>query len=254
MPRFIAVEADAINEAPIQPPEAFTEGSSDIDPRKVVLPNHSDAVFKVTVASGTDDQLADQLLSSLRTIQHIGETHIKPFKVTEEGLAPRSWHAGMEERNRRGFIVGKQPIHYPNYSNVLAAERRVRAIRAEQVRRAHARRLAVEQKVADERARHEAVLAEAPKELARLISVAEKDADAFKAVAALASAIEVASRHVQLSSKIEAQVSRAEEAAKKLGVEPPELPEIPDVPVDAAQRLFDALMKVGVQRGRQGIG
>lgn len=56
---------------------------------------------------------------------------------------------------------------------------------------------------------------------------------------------------VRLRRQIDGQISRVGHAAKALGVEPPELP---DVPLDAAQRLHDALLKLGMQQGRPGTG
>lgn len=98
------------------------------------------------------------------------------------------------------------------------------------------------------------MLAEAPAELARLVAVAERHGDALRTIAALAEAIETVARQVNLRRQIDGQISRVEQAAQALGVEPPELPELPDVPLDAALRLHDALLKLGMQQGRQGIG
>ncbi|MPY76558.1 MAG: hypothetical protein GEU87_20155 [Alphaproteobacteria bacterium] len=253
MPEFVVIEAD---DPRFDRPAALPEFSGDdsIDPRTVVLPNFSDAHFKVTVAGASDDQLTEQLLSSLRTIEEIGDDNgHKMFVPGEDGLAPRSWHDKMEARDARGGIVGTSAANRTYYSNVRAAERRIAAIRAEIERRSLARKQEAERKVQSERADHQRVLDAAAQEAAQLAAHIEKVAPTLAQIAALAEAIEIAAEQVNLNKRLLGLQSRVADAARHLGVEPPELPPVPEVP-EAAKRLFWALHKCGMQTGKQGIG
>jgi hypothetical protein len=252
MPQFVTVEADDS----VAPPriQAF-DGDPAIDPRKVILVNFSDAHYRLSVADGSDDQLAEQLKSSLATIASLANEHgHKWFEPGEDGLAPKSLHDKMEMRDARGRKLSDIGSYRVEYSNLVSAERRVKAIRAEQSRREEARKAAAAQKVEDERAKHEAVLATAKEKAAGLIAEMNSAADALKAIDALAAAVCVAVHSRKLGGDYINHRLRVEEAALALGVELPSLPEAPPVPTSAAQDLYGALQFLGMARGPQGMG
>jgi hypothetical protein len=120
-------------------------------------------------------------------------------------------------------------------------------------RRSTERKEEAERAAQSERDAHRRVLDDAAKDAALLIAHVEKVAPTLAQIRALAEAIETAAECVSLSRRIGHFHDKVQQAAKALGVEPPKLPTMPEIP-EAARRLHDALQRVGMARGGQGIG
>lgn len=79
----------------------------------------------------------------------------------------------MEALDGRGVPVDKHAAYYSDYSNVRAAKRRMRAIRAEIERHSVARKEEAKRTAQSERAQHQRVLGVAPPTLPTIPEVPE---------------------------------------------------------------------------------
>lgn len=172
--------------------------------------------FAPSVADATDDQLADQLQTSLDVIEH--ELERWDAKPDKQGYAPKGW---LERAaNERAMHVSEGAVR--------RHERLARAIRQEQKDRQERAKAKRDADIADTRARLERIVKDAPGEAQRAVSHAADVVAASERVRAFVADLRLMAGSTGLASHIGQMRDGAAIAADALGKPRPDMPSAPD--------------------------
>jgi|GEM_PF-4226048 hypothetical protein len=184
----------------------------DAAPDQVQMPGY----FSGSVATASDDQLADQLQNSLDVIaDQLSQWGTRP---TREGYAPKGW---LEQAN------ASRPMHSAE-SAVRRNERMARAIRREQIDRVERAKAEREADIANARDRLGRIVKDAPHEAQRAVAHAQEVIAASERIRQTVADLRLMGGSTGLASQIDRLRDGAAIAADRLGQPAPDMPGTPD--------------------------